>query len=270
MTTESPAGGVAAEIDGFDPHSSDAFAGYDERRAERFWSVVQRASKMLHASVTGIERIPPGRALLVMNHAFGWDAMVPMAAVREATGRRVWALGEHLWWKIPLLRRAAAAVGTVDGTPANVDSLLAKDELVLVLPGGLREAMKPAELRYRLLWGKRHGFVRAAIRNGAPLVPIAGFGADEVFDLVGDAYARGRRWLGRDFPIPRPAWGLPMPHRRALRYVIGEPVVPRAIPGESEEETVRRVRREIRGALEELIEEGLAARYDERSGKRTK
>lgn len=256
---------MTSPIDGFDPRSTDAFVGYDEPHADRFWSAVQRASQLLRATVIGIDRIPPGRALLVMNHAFGWDAMIPMSAIRAATRRRVWALGEHLWWKVPLLRRAAAAVGTVDGTPGNVDRLLAGDELVLVLPGGLREAMKPAELRYRLLWGKRDGFVRAAIRNGAPLVPIAGFGADEVFELVGDAYGRGRRLLGRNFPIPRPAWGLPLPHRRALRYVVGEPVFPRAMPDESEEETVRRVRREIRGALEELIADGLASRIDGRS-----
>jgi 1-acyl-sn-glycerol-3-phosphate acyltransferase len=255
---------MTSKLDGFDPRNADAFVGYDEAQAERFWSAVQRTSKRLRATVVGIDRIPAGRALLVMNHAFGWDAMVPMAGIRAATGRRVWALGEHLWWKLPLLRRAAAAVGTVDGTPANVDRLLAADELVMVLPGGMREAMKPIELRYRLLWGDRHGFVRAALRNGAPLVPVAGFGADEVFDLVGDAYARGRRWLGRDFPIPRPAWGLPFPHRRPLRYVVGEPVLPRAFPGETEEETVRRVRREIRGALEELIADGLASRLDGR------
>lgn len=247
-------------LDGFEPHSADAFVGYDEVQAQRFWRVVERASRLLRASVIGVDRIPAGRALLVMNHAFGWDAMIPMAVIRAVTGRRVWALGEHLWWKVPGLRRAAAAVGTVDGTPANVDRLLGADEIVLVLPGGLREAMKPVELRYRLLWGERYGFVRAALQAGAPLVPVAGLGADEIFDLVGDSYARGRRWLGRDFPLPRPAWGVPVPHRRSLRYVVGEPVLPRTIAGESEGETLRRVRREIRGALEELIAEGLAAR----------
>ncbi len=65
-----------------------------------------------------------------------------------------------------------------------------------MLPGGLREAVKPSALRYRLLWGDRVGFVRAAIRNQAPVVPLATLGGDEIFDFVGDAYARGRRWLG--------------------------------------------------------------------------
>lgn len=249
-----------SRLDGFDRRSAEAFVGYDPVAADRFWSFVDAASRRMKVEVHGIERLPKGRAVLVMNHAFGWDAMLPMAAIRKATGRRVWALGEHLWWKIPFLRKLAAAVGTVDGTPANVDALLRSEDLVLVMPGGLREAMKPRELRYRLLWGRRYGFVRAAVRNGAPLVPIAGIGADELFDLVGDAYARGRRFLGIDFPIPRPAWGLPLLHPHQLSYFIGEPISSRPMPGESEDETIARIRREVRGALEELIDDALAAR----------
>ena len=195
-------------VDGFDLSATRAFVGYDAATADRFWRRVSRASDRFHVEVTGLENVPAGRALFVMNHAFGWDAMLPIAAIRRGTGRRVWALGEHLWWKLPFLRRLAAAVGTVDGTPENVDALLAADELVLVLPGGLREAVKPAALRYRLHWGKRFGFVRAAFHAQAPLVPLAGIGADELFDFEGDAFSRGRRWLGIDFPIPRPRYGL--------------------------------------------------------------
>ena len=125
-------------------------------------------AKRLHVEVIGIERLPPGRALLVANHAFGWDILFAMSAIRAKTGRPVWALGEHVWWKVPGARWIAAELGTVDGTPENVDALLSRDEIVLVLPGGIREALKPRELRYRLLWGHRYGFVRAAIRNHAP------------------------------------------------------------------------------------------------------
>ncbi len=128
------------------------------------------------------------------------------------------------------------------------------------LPGGLRESLKPRELRYRLLWGKRFGFVKAALRNRAPLVPLAGIGADEIFDLVGDPFARGRSWLRRDFPLPRPAWGLPLLHPRHLRYVIGDPVYPTLRPDEPEEQGLRRLRREVRGAIEEIIDDELAAR----------
>src|SRR5437868_4181930 len=143
-----------------------------------------------------------------MRLAFG------VARIHVETGRAVFSLGEHLWWKVPGVRRVARAVGIVDGTRANADALLADGQLVLVLPGGLREALKPRELRYRLLWGRRYGFVRTAIRNGAPIVPLASIGADDLFDFVGNAYRRGERWLRRTgIPIPLPARILPIPHR---------------------------------------------------------
>jgi 1-acyl-sn-glycerol-3-phosphate acyltransferase len=249
-------------LDGFRPEHRDAFVAYSPHVAERFNALVSWVSRQLHVEVAGIENLPPGRALLVANHAFGWDVILPMAAISRTTHRPVWALGEHAWWSLPFLRRLAAAVGTVDGTAENVDRLLGHDELVLVLPGGLREAVKPRELRYRLLWGKRYGFVRAAVRNQTPIVPLASIGADDLFDFVGNAYRRGERWLRRSgIPIPLPLRILPIPHLVRLRFVLGEPIVPDAPPEKAGDEVVlRRLRREVEGALHELIENELARR----------
>ncbi|MFO0554514.1 MAG: lysophospholipid acyltransferase family protein [Polyangiaceae bacterium] len=248
-------------IDGFNERDHDAFVAYSAPTADRFYRAVHRAGARVGVTVAGIENLPKGRALIVANHAFGWDVMLPMAAVWVETRRPIWALGEHLWWKIPFLRRLAAAVGTVDGTPENVDRLLEREELVMVLPGGLREAVKPRELRYRLLWGHRYGFIRAAIRNQAPIVPLAALGADEFFDFVGDAYRRGERWLGRPgFPIPLPTRLLPIPHLASLRYVFGEPIAPPARDLADDKTAQRKLRHEVEGALHELIEIELAKR----------
>lgn len=249
-------------LDGFKPADTEPFHGYVPDTARTFFRWVDTVGRALHVQVQGIERIPKGRALLVGNHVFGWDAMLPIAAISRELGRPVWVLGEHLWWKVPFLRRLAASVGVVDGTAENADRLLSAEQLVLVLPGGLREAVKPRELRYQLLWGHRYGFVHCALRNQAPLVPLASIGSDDLFDFVGNPYQRGRRWLGRlDFPIPLPARLLPIPHRVSLRFVVGEPIPP-TVPAEEAEkmEPVRRLRREVEGALHELIENELARR----------
>jgi 1-acyl-sn-glycerol-3-phosphate acyltransferase len=229
---------------------------------ERLFALVQWVAERLHVEIEGIERLPKGRALLVANHAFGWDIVFAMAGIRAQTGRFVWALGEHAWWKVPVARRIASELGTIDGTPENADLLLSRDELVLVLPGGVREALKPRELRYRLLWGNRYGFVRAAIRNQAPIVPLASIGADEFFDLVGNAFARGNRWLrGTGIPIPRSARILPIPHLVRMKFMIGEPIMPPTSPCMVDEEVaVRRLRREVEGALHEMFEHELASR----------
>jgi 1-acyl-sn-glycerol-3-phosphate acyltransferase len=251
----------AMAVDRFRPEYREAFVAFSPDFAAGFYDLVSQLGRAAHVRVEGVENIPRGRAMIIANHTFGWDVMLPMAAVWHALHRPVWALGEHAWWKFPFLRRIAAAVGTVDGTPENVDRLLAHDELVLVLPGGLREAVKPRELRYRLLWGHRYGFVRAAIRNGAPIVPLACVGADDFFDFVGNAYRRGQRWLRRSgIPIPLPARVLPIPHLSPLRFVFGEPIAPPP-PGQAgDAAAVRRLRHEVEGAIHELLETELARR----------
>ncbi len=253
---------MSATIDGFRPESHEAFVGFTPDVANRFYDVVSWFSRNLRVEVKGLEHLPAGRALLVANHTFGWDSILPMAAVWRQLQRPVWVLAEHAWWRVPFLRRLAAAVGTVDGTPANADRLLAREELVLVLPGGLREAVKPRELRYRLLWGHRYGFIRAAIRNQAPIVPLASIGADDLFDFVGNAYRRGEVLLRRSgIPVPLPSRILPIPHFVKLSFEFGAPIPPRARPEEADDpDVLRRVRHEVEGALHELIENELARR----------
>jgi 1-acyl-sn-glycerol-3-phosphate acyltransferase len=246
-------------LDGFTPTEKDAFAGYSAPTCERFFALADRLAHRWHVELAGVENLPAGRGVLVANHAFGfWDLALAVARIRAETHRTVWCLGEHLWWQVPMLRKLAACCGVVDGTQENADALLSAGELLLVLPGGLREAMKPRELRYRLLWGHRYGFVRAAVRNQAPLVPLACIGGDDVFELVGNAFDRGRR-LHLRIPLPRPRHGLPIPHRLRLRVVIGEPidVAERAC---DPERLVKSLRREVEGAIHELLEEELARR----------
>jgi 1-acyl-sn-glycerol-3-phosphate acyltransferase len=243
-------------IDGFDLAHKDAFGGFSGSVCEHVASVVDRLGDRLHVDIEGIDRLPKGRAILVANHAFGfWDLAFAAARIHRLTGRTVWSLGEHLWWKVPIVRRLASAVGVVDGTPANADALLQREELLLVLPGGLREAMKPHELRYRLLWGHRYGFIRAALRNRAPLVPLACIGGDDIFELVGDPYARGKR-LHLGVPIPWPHHLLP--RRVQLRFLIGDPIDVASRGSAEDLASVKSVRREVEGALHELIEQELA------------
>jgi 1-acyl-sn-glycerol-3-phosphate acyltransferase len=234
----------------------------ESKRVQHLYAAVETISSLLHVEVEGIERVPEGRALLVANHAFGWDSLFVMSRLLRERGRRLWVLGEHVFWKVPWLRQLARDLGTVDGSQQNLDQLLERDQWVLVLPGGLREAVKPSALRYRLLWGHRYGFVRAAIRHQTPLVPLASIGSDELFDFVGDAYARGERWFGpRGIPVPLPARWLPLPRRVPLRFLIGDALAPTVGPDRaSDEVAVRRFRHEVAGALHELIDLELARR----------
>lgn len=247
-------------IDGFRAEQRDAFVAFDPAVADRVFPQIDRVGRRLGIEIEGLANVPRKRALLVANHAFGWDVAFLMAAVWRERREPLWALGEHLWWRVPFLRRVAAALGTVDGTQENLDRLLARDQQVIVLPGGMREAVKPATLRYQLLWGHRYGFVRAAIRDQAPIVPVASIGTDELFDFVGDAYRRGKRWTGLHLPIPLPSRVLPIPHLTKVTFVVGEPITPPPAASATDDEAVKHLRREVAGALHELIENELAKR----------
>ncbi|MBK8695094.1 MAG: hypothetical protein IPN17_23160 [Deltaproteobacteria bacterium] len=104
-----------AAVDHFDASRKEALVGYDDARAERFYEQLARVADHVGATLRGVERLPPGRGLLVANHAFGWDSAFAIALVRRATGRRIWVLGEHLWWDLPYVRGLAAAVGSSMG-----------------------------------------------------------------------------------------------------------------------------------------------------------
>jgi 1-acyl-sn-glycerol-3-phosphate acyltransferase len=249
-------------IDGFCRAETSARFAHNLNARKTAYRFVDGFARLLRVEVVGIENVPTGRGILVANHTFGWDAVFVMSAIWHQRQRTLWAMGEHAWWHFPFFRRLATVLGTVDGTMDNVDELLKRDELVLVLPGGLRESVKPRELRYRLLWGNRYGFVRAAIRHRAPIIPVACIGADDLFDLVGDAFRRGERWLRRPgIPIPLPSRLVPIPRLVPLRFVIGEPIVPPPEPAsENDRPTARRLRHEVEGALAELIAIELARR----------
>jgi 1-acyl-sn-glycerol-3-phosphate acyltransferase len=248
-------------VDGFQPEDAHKLASYNPRVASAVFKLIQTTARAMGVQVEGIHNLPKGRALLVANHAFGWDLVFVVSQIWQECDRKVWVLGEHVWWKVPFMRRIALALGVVDGTREAAKRLLQDEQLVLVLPGGLREALKPRELRYRLLWGHRYGFVKAAILSQAPIVPVASIGADDLFDLVGNAFGRGRRLLRRPgIPIPLPARILPIPHWERLRFVIGEPIPPGRPECAADKRYVRRLRREVEGALHEIIDVELARR----------
>jgi hypothetical protein len=228
-------------IDGFRPEHAAAFASLSPVHADKVFGITRRLGRKLGVELSGIERIPSGGALVVTNHTFGWDSIFPIAEVWRALGRPMWSLGEHAWWRVPFVRKEVARLGVVDGTRRNVDALLGEGQLVLVLPGGLRESVKPRELKYRLLWGERYGFVRAAVRNQVPIVPMASIGGDDVFDLVGNAFTRASAGCERgaspcpclrgSFPFPggcasasssaRPSRRVEKPRQRKIRSSSG-------------------------------------------------
>jgi 1-acyl-sn-glycerol-3-phosphate acyltransferase len=137
------------------------------------------------ADVEGIENVPAsGGALLVSNHsgALPPDAAMITKSIREEhpRGRPVNITVEHFFKGYPGFSMLIPKIGCVAAHPANVHRLLYDEqELVLVFPEGRKGTEKLYKDRYRLRRFGRGGFVEAAMRAQAPIVPVCVVGAEE-------------------------------------------------------------------------------------------
>ena len=130
------------------------------------------------------ERARSGGALLVSNHsgALPPDAAMITKAIREEHphGRPLNITVEHFFKGYPGFSMLIPKIGCVAAHPANVHRLLFDEEqLVLVFPEGRKGTEKLYKDRYRLRRFGRGGFVEAAMRAEAPIVPVCVVGAEE-------------------------------------------------------------------------------------------
>ena len=135
--------------------------------------------------VEGIENLPgTGGAMLVSNHsgALPPDAAMIAKGIREehAHPRPLNITVEHFFKGYPGFSMLIPKIGCVAAHPANVHRLLYDEEqLVLVFPEGRKGTEKLYKDRYRLRRFGRGGFVEAAMRARAPIVPVCVVGAEE-------------------------------------------------------------------------------------------
>ena len=157
----------------------------DIRRLEAFAAPLRAwTSPVFH----GLDNIPAdGPVLLVGNHNFlGIDTPVLWPELARTRGRLLRGLAENVLITVPGVRHLLQSIGCVRGNRENCRTLLEEGEMVLVFPGGGREAVRRKGEKYVLKWEGRTGFARMAIETGAPIVPLAMIGADDVYDIIFD------------------------------------------------------------------------------------
>lgn len=179
--------------------------------------------------VHGLEHIPTeGPAVVAVNHSLAtYDVALLVLAVYEYTGRVMRGLGDRSLFQTPVIRSTLPRIGAVDADPAAARALLEAGELVVVAPGGMREALRTRAERYQVQWEDRRGFARLAIQTGAPVVLAACPRADEVFTayanpLTPRIYAR----LKLPVPLARGLGPTLVPRPIALTHVVRPPRLP--------------------------------------------
>jgi len=201
--TEAPSAGSESREDAQLParrseEPDDLLPGIEPERTVTDWGRSERIERLLdrtagdffykhwfRVEVEGIEHVPSeGGALLVSNHAGALPPDAPMIvkAIREEHPhpRPVHLTVEHFFKGYPGFAMLLPKIGAVPAHPANVHRLLRDErQLVQVMPEGRKGTEKLYKDRYRLRRFGRGGFVEAAMRAGAPIVPIAVVGAEE-------------------------------------------------------------------------------------------
>jgi 1-acyl-sn-glycerol-3-phosphate acyltransferase len=149
----------------------------------------------------GVDNVPPtGPALLVGNHSgglFTWDALLVILALWDRFGpdRALYSLGHDLIQWDETLRRYGRRIGALRASHEDAERAFAAGHLVLVYPGSEFDSFRPFRERSRVVFAGRTGFVRLALRNRVPIVPVVSAGAQEQFVVL----TRGERiaeWLG--------------------------------------------------------------------------
>lgn len=213
--------------------------------------------------IQGIENVPDqGGALLVSNHAGALppDAAMIAKAIKEehASPRPLHLTHEHFFRGYPGLSMLLPKIGGVPAHPANVQRLLHDEgQLVLVFPEGAKGTEKLFKDRYRLRRFGRGGFVEAAMRAHAPIVPIAVIGAEEAQPVFAQLSAL-KRLTGLIYAPLTPLVYLPA--KFTIRFL--EPVRTDAMGDEPWEDKglVQSVAQEIRACIQENVIELLGDR----------
>jgi 1-acyl-sn-glycerol-3-phosphate acyltransferase len=179
----------------------------DQRDPER----VDLAYRLLHglleryfrAEVRGIDRMPPGAALVVGNH--NALIMTPesflfgFAVYRERGLEDVpYGLGHEWAIRLPFFNQIVVPLGAVRAGHGTAQKLFALGRKVLVFPGSDIDAFRSWWDRDRICFGGRTGYVRLALATGVPIVPMVAAGAQETLIVLTDG-----QWIARALHLDR-------------------------------------------------------------------
>jgi len=215
--------------------------------------------------VEGIDRVPAGRALLVANHS----GQIPIDGMMIATAmlldhdppRLVRSMVEKWAATMTVISTFFARCGQVVGLPENCRLLLEREELILVFPEGTRGISKTIDRAYQLEeFGS--GFVRLALENRAPIVPVAVVGAEEQYPSVANLKAIADLVGAPAIPVSPlfllgPIGFLPLPTRYHIAF--GEPIWLEGEVDEEDERVTEHVHR-VRSAVQHLLRRTLERR----------
>jgi 1-acyl-sn-glycerol-3-phosphate acyltransferase len=214
----------------------------------------------------GINDVPDGAVLLVANHS----GQIPLDGTMIACAmlmdkdrpRIVRSMMATFVPNLPFVSTFMTHCGQVLGTPSNCKRLLQNGEAILVFPEGVAGISKTFNKRYQLQeFGT--GFMRLAIENRCPIVPVAVIGAEEQYPSLFNFKALGKLLGVPAFPITPTFPFLPiigwLPYPTKYRIYYGKAMYFEANLNE-EEQKIKKYVKIVRSTIQSMINEGLKRR----------
>ena len=197
---------------------------------------VERRARAARAA----QRLPAGPLIVISNHTSYADGVLLILACRRL-GRELRLLATGGVFRAPVLGRVVRRLGFIRVDRGGADAARALDIAAEALAAGEAVGVFPEGRLTRdpAMWPERAktGAVRLALRTGAPVVPLAMVGADEVV---------GRR---------RVLWSVVrnLVRRPRVEVEVGDPIDVRALVADPEQVTTDEVRAAADIVMGELI-----------------
>ena len=212
--------------------------------------------------VQGMAHIPrQGRAILAGTHRgfMPFDGLMILHLLAQKVRRYVRFLIHpgltktpfpFNWWKL----------GGVNACQENADYVLQHDELLGYFPEGVQGAFTYYREAYRLGKFGRDEYVKAALRNRAPIVPFVTVGSAEIFPIIAKLHwpwwQRLSLWPCLPIAPPFPLLPLPLPSKWHTQFL--EPLhIERHYTPEAANDlaTVRAISQEVRTRMQDAIDD---------------
>jgi 1-acyl-sn-glycerol-3-phosphate acyltransferase len=246
--------------------------GADPLYGQMWWPIFEQIYRNYwRVETTGVEHVPDaGRAIIAANHSGGsyaWDAVMMSTAIHleHPRPRYVHYVATEFFFDMPFLsydnRKKNAALACRD----DFSRLLARDLLVGVFPEGAKGFLKPNDKRYRVQRFGRGGFVEIALATGAPIVPVAVVGGEEIHFSLGNSKTLAKL-LNRMIPqeradsFPIMLNMIPLPIKWRIEFC--EPIDVSSYGPEAARDPiqVQQITEQVRARIQEALDRNLTQR----------
>jgi 1-acyl-sn-glycerol-3-phosphate acyltransferase len=171
----------------------------DERDPKTIQSLMPLLGFLYHyyfrVQTSGWHHIPPQEKVLFVGSHNGGLAAPDMWMMmydwfqKFGVERPIYGLMHPKAWEVSsLVAQMAGKTGAIIAHPKMAYAALRAGASVLVYPGGAEDVFRPYHLRNKIYFAGRQGFIKLALRENVPIVPVISCGAHDTLIVLADFY----------------------------------------------------------------------------------